>query len=184
MGVVEGKGRRCLNQSTVSIEWSEGGGSWMKDSLVAKQSPSQRHDFPEKKQWWTGSQSHTILQSPSWPALIWIPDSQILRRGGSLSLSSPPFSPASASHQCFGVVSVQQTALICALGLLPGAAGTEVNPSATWVEMTQPQGTASIEGQNRNVAGAELPDQALAQLRWRETLSWATGAATLYPEGV
>lgn len=82
------------------------------------------------------------------------------------------------------MVSVQQTALICALGLLPGAAGTEVNPSATWVERTQPQGTASIEGQNRNEAEAELPDQALAQLRWRETVSGATGAATLYPEGV
>lgn len=99
-------------------------------------------------------------------------------------LSPPPFSPASASHQCFGVVSVQQTTLICALGQLPGAAGTEVNPSATWVEMTQPRGTALIEGQNRNIVGAELPDEVLAQLRWRETVSWATGAATLYPEGV
>lgn len=126
MGVVEGKGR-CLNQSTVSIERSKGGGSWMKDSLVAKQSTSQRHGFPQEKQWWTGSESHTILQSPSWPALLWIPDAQILRRGGSLSLSPPPLSPASASYQCFGVVSVQQTALICTLGLLPGAAGTEVN---------------------------------------------------------
>lgn len=110
------------------------------------------------------------------------PDPQ--KRRVSLAFSPSIFPCLCIPPSRFGVVSVQQTTLICALGRLPGAAGTEVNPSATWVEMTQPWGTALIKGQNRNIVGAELPDEALTQLRWREAVSWATGAVTLYPEGV